>query len=422
MPVYQELVNFDQVFHQLKENPIIINHLSNNTEEEREAIRNLITTRCTSDLISILPSCQCGRTKGEYAVSDVCVYCKTPVISSVSEDIEPLVWFKRPEGVEKLINPIIYTMLRRRLMKSGFDVLDWLLDTNYRSEKRQPQILNTIAMSGIQRGYNNFIQNFEKYIDTLFSMQDYQLKRPRKGQPQQRDYLYELLKTNSGAILSDYLPLPNKALLILEHTNVGRYVDPLIVHAIDAIEMLVSIDKKFSDHHPRVRENRTVKAISKLADFYDSFNAKNIAPKSGIARKHIFGTRTHFSFRAVITSITKPHNYDEIEIPWGVGVTVLHEHLISKLLRNGRPLNDAIGMLRGHVQHYNEEIDSLFKEILAESRDGCLYAILQRNPSLLQGSLQRVKITRVKTDIYDTSIGMSILIVRAPNADQCLVQ
>jgi hypothetical protein len=39
-------------------------------------------------------------------------------------------------------------------------------------------------------------------------------------------------------------------------------------------------------------------------------------------------------------------------------------------------------------------------------------------PSLLQGSAQRVKITKFKTNPMDLTIGMHILTVKAPNADQ----
>lgn len=40
-----------------------------------------------------------------------------------------------------------------------------------------------------------------------------------------------------------------------------------------------------------------------------------------------------------------------------------------------------------------------------------------KKPSLLQGSAQTVKISKVKTNVNDKTVSMSILIVRAPNAD-----
>jgi len=80
-------------------------------------------------------------------------------------------------------------------------------------------------------------------------------------------------------------------------------------------------------------------------------------------------------------------------------------------------INSAIGMLLGHVEKYHPLLDKLLKELIEESRDNALTVLLQRNPSLLQSSAQRVFITQFKTDPQDTTIGLSILICRGFNAD-----
>lgn len=414
MPVYQKLVDFNMLLHQLRETPIIINDLDNTTEENREAINQITITRYSSDMLSILPACQCGKTKGEYSIGVTCNHCKTQVKSQVSEDIEPLVWFRRPKDVEKLINPQILIMLKQRFKKSGFEIIDWLIDPTFRSDKRIPPMIKTIQLAGVNRGYNNFVENFDKIIEVLFSIKCF---KPKKGK---RDYLYDLIQTNRNHIFSDYIPLPNKALLIIEKTNLGKYVDTVMVGGINAIKMITAIDRRFSEHHPRVRENRTAKALIELCEFYRKFNGKSISGKPGLFRKHVFGTRTHFSFRAVITSLTGNHRHDEIHVSWGIGITVLREHLLSKLLKMGYALNDAIGLLYGHAQKYNALLDHLFNEILTES--GGLAVIAQRNPSFLQGSTQRMYITKVKTDVHNTivdnTISFSILSVKQMNADQ----
>lgn len=408
MPVFQRIVDFNQVFMQLSEPPIIINDLVNNSEEDKERIKELVTTRYSSDMITLLPSCRCGATKGEFSVGVKCGFCNTVVRSSVENDIEPTVWFRKPNGVEKLINPIIWIMLKARFKKSGFNIIQWITDTTYRPAVKQPAVINRLVEAGIQRGYNNFVVNFDAVIAYLFTLKDF--KRPTE------DHLKQLLSDNRHLIFSDYIPIPNKSLLIIEKTNVGIYVDPIIIKAIDAIEMLVSIDKNFYDQNARVKENRTVKAISKLSDFYEMFFSANLSPKSGQFRRHVFGTRTNFSFRAVITSLTDTHDYDEIHVPWGVGLTAFRPHLLSKLMKMGMDINSAIGLLLGHVEKYHELLDKLLKELIAEAPGGSISCLLQRNPSLLQGSAQRVRITKFKTDPSIHTISLSIIIVRAYNA------
>lgn len=364
-------------------------------------------------MITLLPSCRCGISKGEFSVGVKCTYCNTTVKSTIENDIEPTIWFRKPYGVNKLISPIIWIMLKMRFKKSGFNIIQWLTDTTYRANVKQPAVVNKIIEAGILRGYNNFVDNFDKIMTYLFSLKDFR----KEG----TDYLQILLKEQRHLVFSDYIPIPNKSLLIIEKTNVGVYVDPIIVKAVDAIEMLVSIDKNFHDQNPRVKENRTAKAISKLGDFYESFNKTNLSPKSGQFRRHIFGTRTNFSFRAVISSQTDSHKYNTIEVPWGVGLTAFRQHHINKLLKIGMDLNSAIGLLLGHVGKYHELLDKLLNELITEAGPTGITILLGRNPSLLQGSALRKTISRFKTDPKDQTIGLSILVCKSLNADQHLV-
>lgn len=373
MPVFQQLNNYDRIIHQLIKPPIIINDLIDSSEEDRESIKQMIFTKYSTDMLSILPSCECGKTEGEYSLGTVCIHCGTVVKSKVEEVIEPLVWFRKPVGVNKLINPVIMTMLNTRFKKSGFEVIKWLCDTTYKSPVRQPKIINTIMDLGIQRGYNNFVDNFDAIMVKLFELRDFRLKRNT------RDYLLELIQTNRQAIFSDYIPLPNKSLLIIEKTNVGIYIDTTIIGAIDAMGMITSIDSPLAEHSVRTKENRTIKAIIKLSEFYENFYKNNLAKKTGVFRRNVVGSRSHFSFRAVASSITGVHKYDELYAPWGVGITAFREHLVNKLFKRGWTYNKSIGFLYGHVEVYHPLIDEMLQELISESQDGKLMCILQRN-------------------------------------------
>lgn len=410
MPVYQQLVDHNVMFHRLSEPPIIINDLVNNSMVDKELIQEMITTKYSSDMISLLPSCRCGTTKGEFSIGVVCEHCYTTVKSSFSDEIEPSVWFRVPIGVKKLINPIIWIMLKNRFKKSGFNIMQWLCDRDYRPQVKTPQVINRMVESGIQRGYNNFIDNFDLIMEFLFSLKDFSLGKD------QTDYLRILISQNRHLIFSDYIPLPNKSLLIIEKTNVGVYVDPIIIEAVDAIETLVSIDTTFYDQSPRVKENRTIRALSRLAEFYEKFYKTNLSPKLGQFRRHVYGSRTNSSFRAVISSLTDTHSYDEIHVPWGIGVTAFRPHLLNKLFKLGWDHNSAVGLLLGHVEKHHDLLEKLLNELIEEAPGHRLICNLQRNPSLEQGSSQRVGITKFKTDPADHTISMSILICKAFNA------
>ena len=366
MPVYQELINFDEAFHQLTVPPIIINDLVTYTETDRNNIRSLIQANFSPDLLSVLPTCQCGAIKGEFAIGELCEQCNTLVKPSINESIEPLIWFRAPIGVSKLINPIVYIMLKRRFNKGGFNVIQWLCDTSFRTQVKAPKVLDHILDAGISRGYNNFIDNFDEIYQTLNGLKEYNKSKNTAT----IDYLPMLVAEYRDCFFSDYLPLPNRSLLVIEKTYVGIYIDQNIIKAIDAINTVVGIDDPSKMLSQRTKENKTIRTINKLAEYYEQYTRENIAGKPGIFRKHVFGSRTHFSFRAVISSITKIHNYDEIYIPWGIGISALRVHLMNKLLKMGYEHNQAIGYLNAHIEKYSPLLDKLFKELIAETPDG----------------------------------------------------
>ncbi len=411
MPVYQDLINFNQLFAQLTTPPIIVNDLVNIDEEEKKKIRNLVISEFSSDMVSIVPACSCRELKGEYAVGIICKKCNTPVKPVLEDSVEPILWFRAPIGVAKLINPIIWIMLNDRFKKPGFSIVQWLADTTYRPPVKQPPVLDALIASNIPRGYNSFVENFDSLMEMLFSMKDFADKSSKSK------YLERLLREERDKVFSDYLPIPNKALLVIEKTNVGVYIDPIVVKAIDAVEIITSIDSGIMDHTPKIKENRTIKAIVNLASFYDQYASESLAGKTGQFRKQIMGSRTNYNFRAVISSITDQHKYDEIYAPWGVGITAFRPHLINKLLKKGYSLNASIGMLLGHVEKYSPLLDSLLKELIEESPMKGIPVMEQRNPTMLSGSAQMKRIAKFKTDPSDHTVSTSILTVKSMNAD-----
>lgn len=372
MSVYQSLVCFDKLFNQLKEPPIIVNDLIDSSEEDKERIKNHIFTKFSSDMLSSLPSCDCGDIKGTFNVGVLCGNCNTVVSSSLDQAIEPILWMRAPKGVKKLINPTVWYMLSERFTRSGFNVIQWICDSTYRTNVKIPPALNDVQIAGISRGYNYFVDNFFYIIDTLYSLKTF---KQNKDGP---DYLRELLYNSKDAIFSDYLPLPNKAILIIDETNVGTYVDPIVTGAIDAIQTITGIDSSLSQHSVRVKENRTIKAIDKLAEFYVDYYKNSLAKKSGIFRKHIFGSRSHFSFRTVISSLTDPHDHREIHIPWPVATSVFRIHLINKLTRLGQTVNQAIEYLNQHAYKYSDLLNNIFIELINESPNQGIDCLCQR--------------------------------------------
>lgn len=417
MPIYQEIVDFDDMFNKLSEPPIIINNVKNDSEDLKEQIRNLILSRFTSDMVSLIPTCLCGKKKGfqtYYKEEDrFCKSCRTYVKSAIEDDIEPQVWFTSPKGSPPIIHPMFWIMLRDRFSKARFNVIQWICDTSYRPKSTQPKVVSRLVEAGIQRGYRYFYENFDTIMEFLFSLRDFKLTKRDKV-----DYLQLLIQRDRHKVFVNAIPFPNKTLLIIEKTNVGIYVDPIVIDAMNAIEMLVSLDQDYHDQNVKVKTNRMIKALDALCSYYVSYFKNNLSVKTGMFRRHIFGTRANFSFRAVISSITEPHDPNEIWVPWGIGLTAFRIHLLNKLSKLGYDHNSSIGLLYGHINKWHPLLDRLLKELISEASDIRITTLLNRNPSLKQGSMQNVYISRFKEDVTDTTISISILICKAFNADQ----
>ncbi len=422
MGCYLEPVDLDREFRYLNVKPTVLNDVEAFSSEDLERLNKLIMTTYSGDLLSNIPTCECGATTGEYNLGTaerpvICHVCKTPVQAVLDQDLQPLTWVRSPNGVRRLMNPLFWTMLKNHFLVSNFSLLNWLCDTAYHTNSNPPAELPVIEQfiingTKIQRGYNYFVDNFREIINALLTLKRYKSKRDKSAQ------LLQMLDMYPNCVFTEYLPIPHRSLLVVEVNNTGTYMDPISTGAVDAIRTLAGID---TEHHMftlRTRENRAVKAIDQLSEFYERTYSDTYAAKEGIFRKHVFATRSHWSFRAVVSSITERHNYDEIYIPWGIATSVFRTHLQKKLEARGYTPNEAALFINAHAQVYNVELDGLLDEILKESPNGRGPACtLGRNPSLHRSSIQLVYITQVKKDPDIPTVSMSILIVVGLNAD-----
>jgi len=378
MPVFQGLIDLDERFRTLPFDPVIINDLPNTTEEDRENIRSQIMSRYSSDMMSLIPQCRCGQLKGAWRSysenSEICSVCREPVQSSLEKNLQSQLWFRRPEGVAPLISPVVLAMLIRRFNKKNFNVIAWLIDPSYQTpSKERPTVLQKILDAGFRRGYNEFYEDFDKIIDFLYSFKALDKK--------EGDYtLQDFIREFRDRIFSDHLPLPNKSIFIVENTHVGRFVDDVVMMALDFLTMMASIDKDFYHQNQRVKINRTAKALMAYSDFFVKYIEANLNPKPAIVRQHIMGSRMTFTARAVITAITGPHKHNELEIPWSIAITILKPYITNKLVKSGMSYNSALGYIFAHVEKFSPRLHEILRQVIQEeSSKGYLVCLFQRN-------------------------------------------
>lgn len=413
MSVYLDIVDHDELFNNLKAPPGIVNTFDLTSQEDLEKLNNLIYTSYSDDSLEILPSCDCGRLKGEYNVGVKCGDCGTFCLSITERPLESVLWIAAPKGVDALINPEVWIIFSEAMTISGVNVFEWLVNPMYKpsSDKELPQI-KKLREAGVKRGINFFYHNFDSIMNFVV-----EARIVRKQKVKKREELVRFVKENRHKIFSQHVPIPSKLAFITEKTPMGPYADTSMTPAVDAIRTISSIENGITPLNDRQIQSRAMQAIGLLANYYQTFFTDSLGPKSGWFRKHIFGSRLHFSFRAVISSLSRPHIYDECHLPWSLSVMFFKIHLISKLLKRGFTPNEAIKFLYEHTLKYHPLLDELFRELIDESPHGGIPIILQRNPTLTRLSAQLLRVTQIKTDPDINTVSLSVLVLSGMNAD-----
>jgi len=418
MPVVLKFTSLDELFYNTKSDKILINDINIFSEETRNLIDNIAMINYTSEHLSIIPSCECGEVKGTYFIGEICHKCKTHVKSSLEDSISFLVWCKRPEGVSKFISPFLLAILvnRYKYAKTSISIIPYLLQPHYKlttkNKANDRELIGKLEFLlkeyNLKRGYNSFVDNFFTFIDMLESNFIKETKESKIF-----DFKTMLLE-NKDNIFSEYLPFPNKVIFASETNELGRFMDKNILIPLNSLRRLTGIDLRTQSSN--IKQSKVAKSLIELADFYTKYFNTSFFKKTGLIRQHISSTRSHFTARAVITSLPSIHRYDEIHIPWTVACGLLREHILNRLFKRGYTFKQAISFLYYHSHIYSPILEEIFNEIIRDSGGGipCLF---NRNPSLHRGSIQKVYVTKVKSDPKDTTISFSFLITPAFNGD-----
>ena len=398
--------NIDAYLESLGKDVIFVNDLPMETDSDHTRVIDLIMTHYTEDYIP----------------------ASRPADSPFMQEKKPSVWLRPPDGVEKFVVPRAWLIIRKNLTYKGTNVLRWLCDPHYRPPKEPQGPWLSVVELGLPRSYSSFYKNFDLIMKTWF---DHVLSTKRIEEKDH--YFHEFIQQYRDRIFVKALPIPNKMAFVRETNSTGDYGDTSVMtHAIDAVNTIASLRNVTGGLTQQKAENKTFKVIEYLAEFIVRHDRENSSKKSGTYRKHFCGASMSFSARGIITSaqnteamidITDRYNedaglhYDEIYIPWGMGLELFKVHINAKLIRRGYTPMEISALYAMHTRYYSELLATIMNEVIEEHPLGKFPAIIQRNPSLKRGSTQQVGIAGVKSDPLDNSISISNLIITAMNAD-----
>lgn len=422
MGIYLELVDHEQEWrNNTSPRKIVVNDLDVRTSDQKDEVNNTIfTTNQADGVYSSVPACQCGERTGRHRIGSICNNCNTAVEEPIQEYLQPMVWLRSPDGVAPLVNPIIWYMLRREFSIAGygkFDTISYLTNTSYRSDisttEKMRKLFQCLDEANLHiRGYNHFIKHFDEYMEFLFTCPVFKRKNDDKSS------LYYLIQSNKDKIFTSHLPLPNRSLLIIEKTRYSTYIDESLTTIIEAARILTGID--FPEAIPqsdRVKQNKTSRCMALVSHYYKEYYREYLTPKEALIRRNVISGRKDYTARCVISSIPGEHRFDEIHVPWATSINWLRNHIYSKCLHRGMSPNQTFDFVNKYNKEYHPVMHEIINELIQEAGPRGIPVLGNRNPSLGRNSIQRVFFTKVKTDVDDITISLSVLICPNWNAD-----
>ena len=372
-----------------------------------------------------IPSCSCGELSDIYYEGSVCLKCKTKVLSitSKSSDLPSSVWIKFPDYLKYgVLHPTIYSVLSNWLSFKVKNQQKSYLDIIINPEEHVPMELESIIQNEEHRGFNFLFENFDMIIDHFCTF-------PRISIQKKEDDIRKFINIYRDKLFTHYIPaLPNALHPVTSKktTNTTYYVDIESHKFLNAAQIIskINLTKRKYIRNNTLNE-KIYKAYKSCIEYSETMVSRRLFEKKGLIRKHICGTRFHFSFRSVIAPICGPHKYDELILPWVIGVTTLKLHIINRLIyKYDYSLTQANEIYNKAEINYNPLIYDIIVSIINEyktSSDGISFlgipVLFNRNPTVRRGATQLLFVTDVKKDVEDKSINISVLILKAPNAD-----
>lgn len=413
MSLFQNLLDYDTWYNNINTQKVFINDILSNEMMLEDLLMDKIEE--SSDVL-MYPYCKCGKLIGKSNEGILCKSCGF-VCEEKFTNLNPILWLKSPSPEYKFCNVTIWIMINNifhnKFNSSKFDIILYLcgttLDTKVHSlkdgkktikENRLVILNNTIrdCMNGV-RTYNNFFNNITNILEYW--------KPYFKDKVETIDKIIYLI--NNNKILSDVMPILNSRFIVQE----ARGKSKVVVLSFSGILTPFIAWNKINKNPTKV-EKYFPTVMSKLAGVYVNIFSEYIGSKSGVLRKHMYSGRSHFTMRAVAMSHNDVHDYNEIHLGYPLIVITYKPHLYNKLYKRGYKHKEIVKMLN-NVFMFNEVVFECINELIAETPYKGLPCIINRNPSLKQGSSQLVYITKVIPDAL--TITVSILIAKTMNLD-----
>ena len=407
------LLNFDELFRNSPD-AIVVSYsdsVSDSKIKAKEQLQSMVSDYIAP--LSFVASCDCGTLTGNFYEGKVCPKCGTKAEQPIVSDLRYKIWLEIPDELPPVLHPAYYRILCKWAGSKGKEsIIGKILDV----DAKLPADLNIPY-----RGFVDFYEHFDEIIEMLlvYKKSKPQIGKTAKINEEANANIFEFVKKYRNLAFCRHLPILDSSLHILTRSGTITYCDHPTPYALKAkIELHNLIHILRNSPMTTVRMNRRMLAFyTQYIEYGKTCCESKLFTKTGVFRKCVNGVRTHWSYRGVITPLAGDYMGDELHLPWGIGIQLLQFEILGALLRKGYTLTDAYKKYRIAEVTYDEEIDRIMQQLIDECLFSGLPVLFGRNPSIRHGAEMLLFVTRIKNDLYDSTINLSPMIVGPYNAD-----
>ena len=374
---FVNLIDLDRLFH-TSPKAIILNRIPAGQDYVNRR-NSQIFARASS--LHFVPRCDCGRLEGldENRKCPECgTYCRNDF--SPSDELEHNAWLSIPPTIPGVLHPIAYIVLSTWLARKGSqNYIDVIIDESL----ELPPELHGIVLG---RGHTYFYENFDLIMTQLlyhFEFVDKKSKTKRDNVP----FIRQFIHSYRSVMFCTKLPVMSAVLNSItssDGTAEGRqYADASLQIILDATTDLQQIEETTMRTRPKAVPGIVHRVYKSYITYVTDIAKNRLSKKESLIRRHILGTRLHFTIRAVI--IPHADRYDELYFPWSVSVNLLKLHIIGRLVRkHGMTIGEATTTQVTALLNYDKLIDQIMKDLIDECRPEFpgLPVLFCRNPTL----------------------------------------
>lgn len=345
-------------------------------------------------------TCACKRRKGKKYEGEICPHCFTKVTYK-DVDYKVFGWIKL--GKYKIIQPGYYQLLQSLI---GEEELKKILDTDINIDLNGGVSQQSSGGSPfLNKGLIYFRENIEEIIKY------YMNKNKTKV------VTGVMLLSNAESIFSNVIPVYN-AVLRPEASNSENYYYYDVNARYQTIFTLSNIlkeEREIIDND--VEEYNSDKILYKIQlklNWLYDYLLDMISGKEGFIKQQIVGGRLSWSSRCVI--VPDPTlRADQIVLPYQAFLEMYKFQIIGYIKAIKKvSTKKAVNIWTLATLEFDRSVYEIMNHIIETDKPA---VVINRNPTIKDGSMVPVYIRSITSDINDKNMGMPIFLLKDFNAD-----